>query len=271
MVQITAALVKALREETGQGMMECKKALTETNGDLAAAKDLLRVRGQFKAETKAGRTTSEGLVQLLVDAGGTMATMVEVVCETDFCARNDVFSSMVAEVTRLAAAAPPGEIAATDEMENRVQKAFEQIGESMHYVRGVKLVGEQVGVYRHHNNKVGVIIAVNGKTAPTLLTELCMHIAFHCPLSIAADDLPGEVIEREKAVAKAQAIEQGKSVEIAEKMVAGKIKKFCQQNCLLEQPFIKDEDRTVKQVLGETKLVAFARYEVGQAAMVQCG
>jgi len=264
MAEITAALVKALREATGQGMMECKKALTETDGDIEQAKDLLRARGQLKAEKKAARATSEGLVELVTD--GDSVTMVEVVCETDFTARNDEFKTMVADVANLAAAAPTGQIAATGEIAGRVQAAFEKIGENMGYTRGVKLTGDQVGGYKHHNNKVGVAVALTGSLDETVLNELCMHIAFHNPMAVAADDIPDEVIEREKAVAKAQAMEEGKPEQIAEKMVIGKIRKFRERNCLLEQPFIKDENKTVKEVLGDAKIAAFVRYEVGEVS-----
>jgi elongation factor Ts len=266
MAEITAALVKALREDTGQGMMECKKALTENNGDIEAAKDWLRARGMVKAAGKSARAATEGLVELLIDPSGRSATMVEVASETDFCARSDVFRAMVAQVAKLAAAGPAGEVAASQQITAAVQQAFEKIGENMHYVRGVKIEGEQTGGYKHHNNKVGVLVALGGRVDGTLLSELCMHIAFHAPMGIRAEDIPPAVIEREKAVAKAQAMEQGKPEAIAEKMVVGKIRKFCEQNCLLEQAFIKDEERTVKQVLGGVNVLAFARFEVGQKA-----
>ena len=266
MAEITAAMVKVLRDETGQGMMECKKALTESEGDIEAAKDLLRARGMVKAEKKAGRATGEGLVALVVADGGDGATMVEVSSETDFCARNDVFKAMVADVARLASASGVGEVPPTDEITATVQQAFEKIGENMKYVRGIKLTGEQVGTYKHHNGKVGVIVAIEGRLDPTVLSELCMHVAFHAPLGVTKDNVPDDVVEREKAIAKAQAVEQGKPENIAEKMVDGKIRKFFKQHCLVEQPFIKDEDKTVKQILGDAKVTAFARYEVGQAA-----
>jgi len=266
MAEITAAMVKALREETGQGMMECKKALGETNGDIEAAKDWLRARGMVKAQGKSSRAATEGLVEILIDGGGRSATMVEVACETDFCARNDVFRAAVAQVAKMAAAGPAGEVDPSSQITATVQQAFEKIGENMHFVRGVKLEGEQAGGYKHHNNKVGVLVALGGRVEPTLLSELCMHVAFHAPMGIRAEDIPAAVIEREKAVAKAQAIEQGKPEAIAEKMVIGKIRKFREQNCLLEQPFIKDEQRTVKQVLGGVQVLAFARYEVGRKA-----
>ncbi|NLF30431.1 MAG: translation elongation factor Ts [Planctomycetes bacterium] len=265
MAEITAAMVKALRESTGQGMMECKKALQETNGDAQAAVDLLRSRGKVKAEKKAARATSEGLVEMVVAKDGSSVTMVEVVCETDFCARNEEFRTMVADVAATAAGMPAGDIAATDAINTRVQQAFEKIGENMRYTRGAKLAGATVGSYKHHNNKVGVIVALDGKLDPTTVSELCMHIAFHNPMGVSADDIPAEVIEHEKVVAKAQAMEEGKPEAIAEKMVVGKVRKFCEQNCLLEQPFIKDETRTVKEVLGGVKVVGFVRYEVGGA------
>ena len=268
MPEITAAMVKALREETGQGMMECKKALTEKNGDMQAAKDLLRARGLVKAEKKAARAASEGLIEMIISPDGASGTMVEVSCETDFTARNaDVFQPMVKDVAVLADKGRPGEVAASAEITSCVQQAFEKISENMKFIRGVKLAGQQVGGYKHHNNKVGVLVALKGKVEPTLLNELCMHIAFHRPIGIKAEDIPADVIEHEKAVAKAQAIEQGKPEAIAEKMVVGKVRKFCEENCLLEQKFIKDEEKTVKQVLAGAEVLAFARYEVGETSV----
>jgi elongation factor Ts len=258
-------MVKALREATGQGMMECKKALQEAGGDAEAAVDLLRSRGKMKAEKKAARTTSEGLVEMYIARDGSSVTMVEVVCETDFCARNAEFRTMVADVAGMAAEMPEGDIVATDAINARVQRAFEKIGENMRYTRGARLTGQTVGSYKHHNNKVGVVLALDGKLDATTVNELCMHIAFHNPMGVSADDIPDEVIEHEKVIAKAQAMEEGKPEAIAEKMVAGKVRKFCQQNCLLEQPFIKDETRTVKEVLGKVKIIGFVRYEVGGA------
>ncbi|MFW6146327.1 MAG: translation elongation factor Ts [Planctomycetota bacterium] len=265
MAEITAAMVKALREATGQGMMECKKALQETDGDSQAAMDLLRSRGKMKAEKKAARETSEGLVEMYVAEDGSSATMVEVVCETDFCARNEAFRTMVSDVAGMAAEMPEGDIGATDDINARVQRTFETIGENMRFTRAAKLAGTTVGAYKHHNNKVGVVLALDGQMDPTTVNELCMHIAFHNPMGVTADDIPDEVIEHEKAIAKAQAIEEGKPEEIAEKMVTGKVRKFRQQNCLLEQPFIKDESRTVKEVLGDVNVIGFVRYEVGGA------
>ena len=170
---------------------------------------------------------------------------------------------MVDEVAKLASQQPAGDIPATGAISAAVQAAFTKIGEKMGYTRGVKLSGAQVGEYKHYNNKVGVIIALEGQADPEALREVCMHIAFNNPMGISREDIPAEVIEKEKRIAKAQAIEQGKPEQIAEKMVAGKINKFYQDNCLMEQPFVKDPAQTVKQVLGGAMVKAFARFQVG--------
>ncbi|MHC4986311.1 MAG: translation elongation factor Ts, partial [Planctomycetota bacterium] len=161
MADITAAMVKALREETSQGMMECKKALQETNGDIEAAKDLLRKKGAVKAEKKAERSTAEGLVRIRLADG--QATMVELQCETDFCARNEEFQAMADQVADLAAGANgEGDLAATDDITAAVQACLAKIGENMSYARGVKITGQKVGSYLHHDNKKGVVLAVDG-------------------------------------------------------------------------------------------------------------
>jgi elongation factor Ts len=264
MAEITAAMVKTLREETGQGMMECKKALGETAGDMQAAKDLLRARGLMKAEKKSVRAASEGLIEIIINPDGASGTMVEVNCETDFCARNEVFRMMVTDVAKEAAKGPAGPVAASGALTSRVQQAFDKISENMRFVRGVKLAGQQVGGYKHHNGKVGVLVAIKGKVDPTVLSELCMHIAFHKPMGIKAEDIPADVIEHEKAVAKAQAIEQGKPEAIAEKMVIGKVRKFFEEHCLNLQPFIKDDKKRVKDILPKgVTIKSFVRYQLG--------
>lgn len=261
MAEITATMVKTLREETGLGMMECKKALQDTQGDMQAAKDLLRTKGLATAEKKAGRTTKEGLVSIQSNAGS--ATMVEVLCETDFCARNDEFRAMVSQVTLLAAKQPAGEIAADDAIRQAVQSALAKIGENMSFSRGRKIVAPRIGAYLHHNNKVGVIVGVEGDVSDETLSELCMHIAFADPVGITTKDIPAEMVEKEKQIAKQQAIESGKPAEIAEKMVVGKINKYLAANALLEQPFVKDDKKKVKDILGGAKVLAFARFAIG--------
>ncbi|KPK82782.1 MAG: hypothetical protein AMJ81_09220 [Phycisphaerae bacterium SM23_33] len=262
MAEITAAKVKALRERTGQGMMECKKALVETEGDMDAAVELLRKRGLAAAEKKAGREAKEGLVAVCRSDGG--AAMVEVVCETDFCARNEEFQKMVEVVASLAAAAPEGPVEATKEISQVVQACFNKIGENMRYSRGVKISAPTVGHYLHHNRKVGVVVGLEGEIAPETLNELCMHIAFADPMAITLDEIPAEVVERERRIAAEQAAEAGKPPQVVEKIVQGKVRKFLTTQALLEQAFVKDEKKKVKEILGQAKVKTFARFAIGQ-------
>lgn len=263
MAEITAAAVKALREETGQGMMECKKALTQTNGDVEAAKDLLRKKGLATAEKKAARVTKEGLVWIIVDDARKSAAMIEVQCETDFCARNEEFRAMVETLAGQAMQAGPGAIEATDKMRDRLQETLSKIGENMSYARGTKIAGHKIGTYLHHNGKVGVVVAVDREVSDEVLSDLCMHIAFADPMGITAEDVPADVVEKERKFAIEQAVESGKPKEIAEKMVAGKIRKFMEENALMEQPFVRDDKKKVKDILGGAQVTGFARYSVG--------
>ena len=264
MAEITAATVKALREKTGQGMMECKKALQETSGDMEAASDLLRKKGLVTAEKRAERETSEGLVGIQVADDASAGTMVEVHCETDFCARNDVFQAMVADVLSMADQAEPGCVEATDAINESVQAALAKIGENMSYARGIKIAAPRVGTYLHHNRKVGVIVGVDGEASDETLADLCMHIAFADPVGITVDDIPEDVVEKEKKFATQQAIDSGKPPEIAEKIVSGKMRKFLSERALLEQPFVRDDKKKVKDILGGAAVTAFARFAVGE-------
>jgi elongation factor Ts len=264
MAEITAAIVKALREQTGQGMMECKNALQEADGDMSAAADILRKKGLVTAEKKASRTTSEGRVAIKLSGDGTSAAMVEVRCETDFCARNDVFVEMVESLAEIALAGEDGSVEATEEMTSAVQGALAKIGENMKYVRGVRTTAPRVGTYLHHNNKVAVLVGVNGEISDETLSDLCMHVAFADPMGITTDDVPPEVVEKEKAFATQEAIDSGKPPQIAEKIVSGKLAKFLAGKALLEQPFVRDDKKKVKDILGDATIASFARYAVGE-------
>jgi len=263
MADITAATVKALRDDTGLGMMDCKKALEEAGGDIQAAKDILRKKGLATAEKKADRATSEGLIAILADEARKAAVMVEVRCETDFCARNEEFRGMVQDLAKMAFAAPAGAVAATPAMADRLQATRAKIGENMSYARGVKLSAPRVGHYRHHNGKVGVLVGIDGQIADETLADLCMHIAFANPMGVTRDDVPADLVAKEREIARQQALESGKPPQIAEKMVEGKVAKFLAANALLEQPFVKDDKRKVRDVLGGAKVTAFARFAVG--------
>ena len=263
MAEITATMVKALREQTQQGMMECKKALQETDGDIDAAKDILRKKGLETAEKKAGRTTSEGLIAIQTAEGNASAAMVEVQCETDFCARNDIFRSMVAGLAKLALQAGDGRIEATEAMSQCTQTALAKIGENMKYLRGIKISAPRIGTYVHHNGKVGVVVGVEGEVGDDTLSDLCMHIAFADPMGITADDIPSDVIQKEEQFASQQAAESGKPPEIVEKIVSGKVRKFLEAHALIDQPFVRDDKKKIKDILGEAKVTAFARFAVG--------
>jgi elongation factor Ts len=264
MAEISAAVVKALREETGQGMMECKKALQEANGDVSAAKDLLRKKGLLSAEKRAARATGEGLVAVSMNAEKTSGAMVEVRCETDFCARNDVFRAMVARVADLTAAEADGPVTPTAAMTAAVQEAQAKIGENMTAARAIKISAPRVGAYIHHNGKVGVLVGVAGEVSDETLMDLCMHIAFADPMGITTADVPADLVAKEREIATEQAAASGKPANIVEKMVAGKVAKFVAANALLEQPFIRDDKKKVKDILGGAKVTAFARFAVGQ-------
>jgi elongation factor Ts len=266
MAEITASLVKALREATGLSMMDCKKALVEADGDMSKAQDILRKKVGSTVTKKSGRATGEGTVAICVAPDGKSAAMVEVRCETDFCAKNDQFQAMAADLARQAAAGADGKVEATPAMTAAIGTCLAKIGENMGFARGVKISAPRVGTYRHHNNKVGVVIGIEGEVTDQLLTELCQHIAFHDPIAVSVEDMPADFVANEKRLAVEQAVESGKPKDIAEKMVVGKLRKVLGKNAMLEQPFVRDETKTVKEVLGGAKVVAFARFAVGSSA-----
>jgi len=263
MTEITAGMVKALREETGLGMMDCKKALEEAHGDLGAAKDILRKKGLATSETKAGRATSEGLVAINVSADRRSAAMVEVRCETDFCARNEEFRRMVADLAVLAASQDAGKVPATEAMSRRLQEARAKTGENMLYARGAKIDAPVIGTYVHFNGKVGVVVGLDKPVSDEVLSDLCMHVAFANPMGISPADISPDLLAKETEIAKAQAEQSGKPPNIIEKMVKGKVAKFVESNSLMEQIFVKDDKKKVKDILGGAKVTAFARFAVG--------
>ncbi|MCL2701540.1 MAG: translation elongation factor Ts [Phycisphaerae bacterium] len=265
MAEITAAAVKALREETGLGMMECKKALTEANGDVEIARIELRKKGAQVQAAKASRTTKEGLVGIKVSADRKTGAMVEVRCETDFCARNDEFVGMVTAVLDLAYDAPTGHVEASPAMTERLQATLAKIGENMSYGRGVKIQADKIGSYLHHNNKVGVMVGIVGELSDEIVQDICMHVAFADPMGITPEDIPADVVENEKKIAVEQAMESGKPKDIAEKMVAGKIRKFLEERALTEQLIAREDKygkKQVKELLGAAKITAFARFAI---------
>ena len=272
---ITAALVKELRERTGAGMMECKKALVETDGDLEAAIEHLRKTGQAKADKKAGRTAAEGLVSIKLSDDGKLAAVVEVNCETDFVAKDENFKGFVEAVTQRVLNDKPADVDAllamalsdsdSASIADTLKTLIAKIGENM-AVRRFELV-EAKGVLSSymHGARIGVLVDLEGGN-DTLGKDIAMHIAASRPSCISEDQVPEESINKEKEIFAAQAAESGKPADIIEKMVTGRIKKFLKEITLLGQPFVKDPDQTVEKLLkgaGAT-VHRFVRMEVGE-------
>lgn len=271
---ITAAQVKDLRERTGAGMMECKRALVETDGDIETAIENMRKSGAAKADKKAGRIAAEGLLRVETSDDGKKAAIVEINCETDFVTKGDDFPNFVAAVAKVALEAKPADLDALlntpmadgtsvgDSCKNLIAK----IGENMN-VRRFQLIENSDGIVANylHGSRIGVVISLNGGDA-ALARDVAMHIAATNPQAISADDIDAELIEKEKAIFTAQAKESGKPDEIIEKMITGRIGKFLKEVTLLGQPFVKDPDQSVEKLLkaSDATVVSFVRYEVGE-------
>ncbi len=271
---ITAALVKDLRERTGAGMMECKKMLTETDGDIEAAIELMRKSGAAKADKKAGRTAAEGVIAVAATADNKSGIMVEVNCETDFVTKGDDFQSFVADVAQTALGNKTADIDALlaaklpsgDDVATGCKNLIAKVGENMN-VRRVQLLEASDGIVASylHGARIGVSVVVNGGDE-ALARDVAMHIAATNPQAISADDVPAELIAKEREIFTAQAQESGKPANIIEKMIEGRINKFLKEVTLLGQPFVKDPDQSVEKLLkgaGAT-VVSFTRYEVGE-------
>ncbi len=270
---ITAAMVKELRERTGAGMMECKKALTETGGDMDAAIEHLRKTGLAKADKKAGRTAAEGVVIMAQSDDGKTAVLVEVNSETDFVAKDDNFKAFAEKVAQIALNSGASSIEALLAAEYEAGKTVEQarqeliakVGENIQVRRMVRVETEHmIGAYIH-GGRIGVLVEQEGGDAE-LAKDIAMHVAAINPAYVDADSVPAEVVEKEKAILVAQAEESGKPADIIEKMIQGRLRKFLAEITLLGQPFVKDGDITVEKLLkskGAT-IKGFQRLAVGE-------
>ena len=271
-MSISAAMVKDLRERTGAGMMECKKALVETNGDIEAAIELMRKTGLAKADKKAGRTAAEGLIAIAASADNKQVAVVEVNCETDFVAKGDEFPAFCNEVAKLALDKQLADVdtllAASmgngNSVADTLKSLIAKIGENM-TVRRVALVSGDVVASYSHGSRIGVVVSMEGGNGE-LGRDIAMHIAASRPQAVSADEISQDVIEKEKEIFTAQAAESGKPAEIIEKMIDGRINKFLKEITLLGQPFVKDPDTTVEKLLkgAGAKVVSFTRFEVGE-------
>jgi elongation factor Ts len=272
MTTISAALVKDLRERTGLPMMECKKALEEAAGDIEAAIENLRKSSGMKAAKKAGRTAADGVIAARVAADGSYGVLLEVNSETDFVARDENFLGFVARVADRALAARSGDIAAlmAGELEEARQALVQKIGENIGARRAQVLEAAVVGDYVHSNNRIGVLVGLTGGSRE-LARDVAMHVAAVNPQVAKPEQMPADVIAKEREIYAAQARESGKPEEIVQKMIAGRVNKFLAESSLVEQPFVKDPDMTVGKLLRSAgaDIVGFVRYEVGEGIQVE--
>ncbi|WP_105101387.1 translation elongation factor Ts [Microbulbifer pacificus] len=264
---ITASMVKELRERTGLPMMECKKALTEADGDIEKAIDDLRKASGLKAAKKAGRTAADGVVAAKVAEDGSYGVLVEVNSETDFVARDDNFLGFVAKVVDKAFAERQQDVAALMEgaLETDREALVQKIGENIG-VRRIQLVeAPVVGAYVHSNNRLAVLVALSGGNVE-LARDIAMHVTASNPQVVKPEDMPADVVEKEKEIIKAQPDMEGKPAEIVEKMMGGRINKFLKENSLVEQPFVKNPDVTVGKLAKDAgaDVLGFVRFEVGE-------
>jgi elongation factor Ts len=272
-VEITAGMVKALREKTDAPMMECKKALAEAGGDMGKAEEILRVKLGNRASKAAGRIAAEGVVAAHVTPDGRTGALVEVNCETDFVAKNAEFLAFAAAVADLVAARNPGDVEALAKLPLKGQAVEEarkalvgKIGENLAIRRFSRLTARgNLAVYIHGGAKIGSLVDVVGGDE-ALAKDLAMHIAASKPIALAGSGVPSELVEKERSIATAKAAESGKPANIVEKMVEGSVQKFLKEVTLLGQPFVKNDKQSVEQLLkskGAT-VAGFVLYVVGE-------
>ncbi len=271
MSNISAKDVMNLRNKTGLAMMECKKALAQTNGDIEQAEIELRKKLKGKMEGKADRVAGEGRVEILVSDDGLSATLVKVKAETDFTAKNDMFITAVKNIAQLALAADAGSVATTDEMTAAIDELRITTGENISIDKIEKLVGEagktSYGTYVHHDGKTGSLVKIEGEVSDEVRKQLAMHVtaAMPRPLGLTSDDIPAELVEKERKFRIEQAMESGKPEQIAEKMVEGGMKKFFSEVALLEQPFVMEPSKKIRDLIGSAELSEFRRWAVGES------
>ncbi len=281
MAEVSAALVKELREKTGAGFMDCKKALAESGGDIEKAIDYLRKKGLAGAAKKAGREASEGLIGAALTDGGRAGALIEVNCETDFVARTPDFKAFVDEVAGWVARTPQGDARMASEWGARLTALIAKLGENMVLRRAVRFAADGkglVGEYNHAGGKLGALVELDVQGDPArfagLAHDLAMHVVASNPSYVRRDEVPGDVLAREREIYKAQAKDTGKPEKVIERIVEGKLEKFYADACLLEQAFAIDSEKTVEEVLkargkeagGSVTVRRFVRFQLGEAA-----
>ncbi len=273
MAEITASIVKELRERTGLGMMECKKALTETDGDLKAAEDLLRIRSGAKASKTAGRIAAEGVISGFISTDGQRGAMAEINCETDFVAKNEDFVEFAGQLSQLAAEQQVVDVAVLSELtlshgntvEARRQELVMKLGENISVRRIISYeTHDRLAMYLH-GSRIGVMLDFTGGD-DALGKDIAMHIAASKPVCVSSDQVSAELLARERQIFEAQAAESGKPANIVEKMVDGRVVKYLAEVTLLGQPFVKNPDQTVETLLAakSAKVIRFSVFVVGE-------
>jgi elongation factor Ts len=272
---ITASMVKELRERTGSGMMECKKALVETGGDIDAAIELMRKSGLAKADKRAGKVAAEGTIEIAQAADGRRAAMVEINSETDFVAKGDDFRAFAAAVAQSALEHAPADLAAllaaplaggTGSVDAARQELAARIGENINVRRFVLIeVADGALASYLHGTRIGVVVAYTGGDEE-LGKDLAMHVAASRPVCVAEQDVPAELVAKEREIFAAQAAESGKPANIVEKMVEGRVRKYLGEVTLVGQPFVKNPDQSVGDLLqgAGASVTRFERFEVGE-------
>ncbi len=272
MAEISAADVMKLRNKTGLSMMECKKALQEASGDAEAAENLLRMKLKGKMDTRTDRAAGEGRVGIAIAKDGRSASIVELRAESDFTAKNESFVSAVERISGLALASHAGAVGVTPEMTKLVDDLRISTGENISLARAHKAQGTgatMYGSYVHHDGKTAVLLQCEGSVSEHLARDICMHIAASPtrPQGVTANDIPPHIVDKERQFRIQQAMETGKPKEIAEKIVEGGIRKFFEEVALVEQPFIRDESKKIKDLLPKgATITAFYRWQVGEEA-----
>lgn len=270
MSQVTASLVKELRDRTGLGMMECKRALVQSGADIEKAIEELRKSSGMKAAKKAGRTAADGLVAVKVE--GKYGCVVEVNSETDFVARDESFQGFVKNVVDSAFSTKETDMSQimAGDMESSREALVQKIGENISPRRVSGIDAPVVGGYVHSNNRIAVIVGLSAGTEE-LARDVAMHVAAVNPTVVSSDQMPEDIVAAEKEIFAAQARESGKPEEIIEKMIAGRVNKFLKESSLVDQPFVKDPDITVGKLVkdGGAEIVSFVRYEVGEGIDVE--
>ena len=270
MSKVTPALVKELRDRTGLGMMECKKALTEAGGDVELAIENLRKSSGLKAAKKADRTAAEGKIRVIVESG--VAVAVEVNSETDFAAGDANFGDFADKVAATLAATKETDVAKlmAGELEEAREALVQKIGENITVRRPAVIEAETVGAYVHSNGKIACVVALKGGDEE-LAKDIAMHVTASNPRVVRGEDMPEEILEKEKEIIRAQPDMAGKPAEIVEKMIGGRINKFLKENSLLDQPFVKNPEQSVGQLAkaAGAEVVSFLRLEVGEGIEVE--